>query len=73
MENKGLDALTARMSQGFSGSAVQESAQRYAERQRAQDQSGGLRMSRTGLLTPAAAGPLIPRHTFYGQHTNPRG
>jgi hypothetical protein len=73
LEGKGLPVIASRMSESFSRDAVTRSAARYGERLRRQQVSGLLRMGSTGLLTTSVTGPRVQRHTFYGQHSDPRG
>lgn len=72
LQGEGLPAVASRMSESFDPDAVKLSAQRYGDRLRRHTEAGTLRMTNTGLLTTTAAGAPVRRHTFYGQHTNPR-
>ena len=73
LRGKGLPVVAARMAESFGHDAVKLSAQRYGDRLRRQTETGVLRMTGTGLLTTTAAGVPVRRHTFHGQHTDPRG
>jgi cyclic GMP-AMP synthase DncV-like protein/ribonuclease P/MRP subunit Pop3-like protein len=72
LQGKGLQAVASRMSESFDPDVVKLSAQRYGDRLRQHTEAGTLRMTRTGLLTTTAVGAPVRRHTFYGEHTNPR-
>ncbi|WP_338052741.1 nucleotidyltransferase [Protofrankia coriariae] len=73
LQGKGLQVVASRMAESFGPDAVQLSAQRYGDWLRRQTESGALRMTGTGLLTTTVAGTPVRRHTFHGQHTDPRG
>jgi Cyclic GMP-AMP synthase DncV-like, nucleotidyltransferase domain len=73
LQGKGLDLVASRMAERFAPDPVLRSAQLYADRLRAQTKTGTLRMSSTGLLTTAAAGPRVRDHLFHGQNPDPRG
>lgn len=56
----------------FTSDAVTHSVKRYGEHMRRRREASAMRMGATGLLAPAVAGPLVRRHEFHGQHTDPR-
>ncbi|MFI7691623.1 cyclic GMP-AMP synthase DncV-like nucleotidyltransferase [Nonomuraea sp. NPDC049655] len=68
MENKGLDIVAKRMSEGFAPEPIMRSFERMGERQRELREAGNLHMAPTGRLTTAAAGPRVRGHGFFGQH-----
>jgi hypothetical protein len=72
LQGKGLPAVASRMSESFDPDVVKLSVQRYGDQRRRHAEAGALRMTNTGLLTTTAVGAPVRRHTFYGQHTNPR-
>lgn len=73
LQGKGLQVVASRMAESFGADAVTRSAQRYGERLRRQTEGGALRMTGTGLLTTTGSGVVVRGHTFYGEHTDPRG
>jgi hypothetical protein len=73
LEGKGLPAVAARLSESFGADQITRSAQRLGERMNTMTRNGALRMGAAGLLSTTAVGPRVPKHTFHGQRTNPRG
>lgn len=72
LRGKGLHAVASRLAAGFGTEPVRQSMLRYGERMRSHTADGTMRLSTTGLLSPGAAGIVVPRHSFYGQHTDSR-
>jgi hypothetical protein len=71
LEGKGMQVVASRMSEAFGFEPVQRSVERYGKYLRRQGAKEALRMGRTGLLG-TTAGPVVRRHSFYGQHPDPR-
>ncbi|MEY9943916.1 cyclic GMP-AMP synthase DncV-like nucleotidyltransferase [Kitasatospora sp. GAS1066B] len=69
MEGKGLDTVYERLAKSFDRDPVLHSYKRYAASIGAATDN---RMGATGRLSPTAAGPRKPSHTFYGQHSSAR-
>jgi hypothetical protein len=74
LENKGMQAVAARMSESFAPDAVNRAFRRMAERAAADTRAGVHRMGAGGLLTTSTSvpGPRVKQHIFHGQHSDPR-
>ncbi len=71
MRGKGLQTVASRLAQSFGAEPIRQSTLKYGERMRGHTTDGSLRLGKTGLLSPSAAGIAVPRHNFYGQHPDP--